>query len=225
MSNINNRDGDCAEVATNYGTLKRNEFLSKDEVNALFAELDEAIPKSCGPGMEPKGIIGNHHDDTFCSVILANTGKNDVENNHHFGTLKEPKNLYEQPQSFGGLTEDQINSLVPKEASPDGKSANQPGVKLDAGKIPVFRGLIEYFPHACMAVAEVSQAGANKYTWKGWIDVPNGKVRYTDALVRHLIKESTEGEIDPDFGLLHAAHLAWSALARLELILLEKKNA
>lgn len=110
------------------------------------------------------------------------------------------------------------------EASPDGKTPNQPGVKLDAGKIPVFRGLIDYFPHACMAVAEVSQRGAEKYTWKGWIDVPEGKVRYTDALVRHLIKESTEGEIDPDFGLLHAAHLAWSSLARLELILLEKKN-
>lgn len=110
------------------------------------------------------------------------------------------------------------------ESSPDGKSPKQLGVKLDAGKIPVFRGLIEYFPNACMAVAEVSQAGANKYEWKGWASVENGKVRYTDALVRHLIKESTEGDIDPDFGLLHAAHLAWSAMARLELILLEKKN-
>lgn len=112
-----------------------------------------------------------------------------------------------------------------KETSPDGKSANQSGVKLDAGKIPVFRGLIDYFPNACMAVAEVSQKGAEKYTWKGWIDVPDGQLRYTDAVGRHLIKECLEGEIDPDFGLLHAAHLAWNAMARLELKLMEKKNA
>jgi hypothetical protein len=32
--------------------------------------------------------------------------------------------------------------------------------------------------------------------------------------------------VDPDSGLLHAAHTAWGALARLELILREKeKNA
>ena len=111
-----------------------------------------------------------------------------------------------------------------EESDPRGVDPHQKGAKLDVGKIPVFRGLIDYFPNACMAVAEVSQHGASKYVWKGWIDVPDGKVRYTDALVRHLIKESIEGEIDPDFGLLHAAHLAWSALARLELILLEKKN-
>lgn len=110
------------------------------------------------------------------------------------------------------------------ELDPSGANPHQKGAKLDAGKVPVFRGLIDYFPNACMAVAEVSQKGAEKYTWKGWIDVPDGKIRYTDALVRHLIKESTEGEIDPDFGLLHAAHLAWGAMARLELILREKKH-
>lgn len=115
-----------------------------------------------------------------------------------------------------------LNKTV--EVSPNGESPKQLGVKLDGNKVPVFRGLINYFPNACMAVAEVSQRGASKYEWDGWKTVPDGKVRYTDALVRHLIKECTDGEVDPDFGLLHAAHLAWSAMARLELILREKKN-
>lgn len=100
-------------------------------------------------------------------------------------------------------------------------------IKLDGGKAPVFRGAIDYFPRAIGAVAGVSAFGANKYAWKGWEGVPDGFNRYSDALVRHLLYEG-EGEVlDPDSGLLHAAHGAWNALARLELLLKEneKENA
>lgn len=111
-----------------------------------------------------------------------------------------------------------------EERDPTGALPGSPGSKLDAGKSPVRRGLLEYFPRACMAVANVSQFGANKYCWKGWETVPEGVDRYGDAGVRHICKAAIEGENDSDSELLHASHEAWNALARLELILREKEG-
>ena len=108
------------------------------------------------------------------------------------------------------------------ETDPTGASPNEPGAKLDSGKAPVLRGVVGYFPRALEAVANVSAFGASKYTWRGWESVPDGVSRYGDAMVRHLTKEAAEGEADRDSGLLHAAHAAWNALARLELLLRER---
>jgi hypothetical protein len=110
------------------------------------------------------------------------------------------------------------------ETDPTGKAPGEPGSKLDAGKSPVFQGLLDYFPKACLAVAEVSEVGAKKYTWRGWESVPNGFARYSDALGRHLVKEAIDGRYDYDTGLLHAAQVAWNAMARLELLLREEKK-
>ena len=110
------------------------------------------------------------------------------------------------------------------EIDPNGKSPHEAGSKLDAGKSPVRRGLLEYFPRACLAVANISEFGAKKYTWGGWQTVPNGVDRYGDAEVRHICKAAIEGETDKESNLLHAAHEAWGALARLELILREKEH-
>ena len=109
------------------------------------------------------------------------------------------------------------------EVDPNGKNPKEPGAKLDAGKSPLYRGLIDYFPRALRAVALVSQAGARKYAWKGWETVPDGIPRYSDALLRHLTDESFEF-YDDDTGQPHAAQTAWNSLARLELILKEKEN-
>lgn len=98
------------------------------------------------------------------------------------------------------------------------------GIKYDGGKAPIYRGAIAYFPRAISAVAEVSALGASKYAWNGWRSVDDGFNRYSDALVRHLGYEA-EGEIlDSDSGLLHAAHAAWNALARLELLIQERQS-
>lgn len=103
--------------------------------------------------------------------------------------------------------------------------ASPPGaVKYDAGKSPIFRGCIGYFPRAISEVAAVSGFGATKYAWAGWRHVDDGLNRYTDAMVRHLAKEAEGEVVDPDSGLLHAAHVAWNALARLELIINQEKN-
>lgn len=97
-------------------------------------------------------------------------------------------------------------------------------VKYDGGKAPIFRGAVSYFPRAIEAVAAISAFGASKYAWKGWENVDDGYNRYSDALVRHLGYEGKGEVLDPDSGLLHAAHAAWNALARLELLIKEREN-
>lgn len=95
--------------------------------------------------------------------------------------------------------------------------STEPGVKHDSEKIRV--GLMTGdFSRALFAVSAVSTFGAKKYTPHGWLTVPEGFDRYTDAMMRHLLMEQSE-PLDHESQLLHAAHVAWNALARLELIL------
>ncbi len=95
-------------------------------------------------------------------------------------------------------------------------------LKYDSAEAPMYRGALWYFPKALNAVAQVSAAGAKKYDWnKGWLAGDDAFARYSDALVRHLGKEAYE-KLDSGpkgTGLLHAAHVAWNALARLEVML------
>ncbi len=107
---------------------------------------------------------------------------------------------------------------LPGESDPNGISAHTPGAKVDAGKIRPSL-VLGGFARALLEVSKVGTKGADKYTDNGWMEVPNGIARYTEALTRHQLKEWTGEAIDPDFGLRHAAHLAWNALARLELML------
>lgn len=125
--------------------------------------------------------------------------------------------------------------LPPKNINVDplGKDQHEPGAKLDLGKSPIFDGVMQYFPRALSAVADLSLWGATRYTWEGWRSVPNGFKRYSNALGRHALKEKTEGLYDLDAKndpkypaeILHATQVAWNALARLELLIeeLEKK--
>lgn len=110
------------------------------------------------------------------------------------------------------------------ERDPHGKDAHEAGAKLDAGKNRL--GLVlSGFSGALCEVGKVGTYGANKYTDNGWLTVPSGVERYTDAMLRHQFAEFAGQQYDGDTELLHAAHLAWNALARLELILREKRRA
>ncbi len=88
-----------------------------------------------------------------------------------------------------------------------------PGAKLDQGKTRPSL-IFSSMPYALMAVAEVGTYGANKYSENGWMEVPNGIARYTDAMYRHLLATSAE---DGESGLPHLAHACWNLLAVLEL--------
>lgn len=113
------------------------------------------------------------------------------------------------------------------EVDPNGIDPKQGGAKLDAGKTPAFQGLINYFPRACAMVSDVSGVGAKKYSWGGWGTVVDGFNRYSNALMRHLFAEGRGEKYDNGpggTGMLHAAQVAWNALARLEMMLREEEK-
>lgn len=117
----------------------------------------------------------------------------------------------------GGISPEYFRKLE-AEKDPNGKNPHEAGAKLDAGKRR--DGLVLLgFSRALAAVSTVGTYGANKYTDNGWMSVPNGVNRYTDALLRHILSEASGELTDKDTGLLHAAHAAWNALARLDLMI------
>ena len=101
-------------------------------------------------------------------------------------------------------------------------SAANVGIKLDQGK-PRASLVVHGFARALLSVSEVATFGAEKYTANGWVSVPNGLERYTDAMYRHLLAEAAGQHCDAESGLVHAAHAAWCALARLELMLRDEE--
>ncbi len=75
------------------------------------------------------------------------------------------------------------------ETDPHGRPAHAPGSKLDTHKTRA--GLaIGGFARALLAVSEVATFGARKYRPHGWVAVPDGAERYTDAMYRHLLAEA-----------------------------------
>ena len=101
--------------------------------------------------------------------------------------------------------------------------STEAGYKADSHKNKlglVFMG----FPRALNQIGLVATFGAHKYTPNGWVKVDNGIERYTDALFRHFLAEAQGEKRDPESNLLHAAHAAWNALARLELMLRQEED-
>jgi hypothetical protein len=80
-------------------------------------------------------------------------------------------------------------------------------------EIPMARGLLDYFPDACAAVANVSFVSTQQHH-------PNESMHWdrdkspdhADCIARHLVERGT---LDTD-GLRHSAKLAWRALALLQ---------
>ena len=85
----------------------------------------------------------------------------------------------------------------------------------DITKIPL-GALILDFAQALQAVAKVKRFGLKKHPANSWKQ--ESVEADTDAMLRHFVAESYEA-IDPESDLLHAAHLAWRALARLQKLL------
>ena len=84
------------------------------------------------------------------------------------------------------------------------------GKKSDSGKTMMSLLMVQ-FGDLNKQVADVLTYGAEKYPkpplHDNWRGVPNGKIRYTDAMYRHLHAYFVEGEkVDPETGLSHLAH-------------------
>lgn len=91
-----------------------------------------------------------------------------------------------------------------------------PGAKDDKGK--PMAGLLLDFSRALQTVVDVGTHGAKKYTRRGWEQVEDAETRYLDAMMRHLLAMVVDPDgLDKDANLPHLAHVAWNALAVLEL--------
>lgn len=90
------------------------------------------------------------------------------------------------------------------------------GIKLDIGK-PRLDLVLGGFSRALYNVGMVGTFGAKKYTDNGWQEVDNGIERYLSAMLRHYFNYKSGNDFDKESNLPHLAHLAWNALAVLEL--------
>src|SRR5690349_23449099 len=80
--------------------------------------------------------------------------------------------------------------------------------------IPLARGLLDYFPDALCAVAELSRIGNEQHNPGEPLHWARDKsTDHADCILRHLIEAGT---VDTD-GMRHSAKLAWRALAQLQL--------
>ena len=96
--------------------------------------------------------------------------------------------------------------------------------KEDRKSIPIYSGVLKYFPLALKEVAKVSLAGNNQHH-KGeplhWDRTKS--TDELDALTRHLIDHASGNLRDTD-GILHIGKVAWRALAYLEKYLENEKT-
>lgn len=94
------------------------------------------------------------------------------------------------------------------------------GIKFDGGKLRLAE-MMQDFRLPLSAVCRVWEFGADKYEKSNWKKVDNAIDRYTNAMLRHLMEEEAK-PFDDESEILHAAHVAWNALARLHFIMYEK---
>jgi len=74
--------------------------------------------------------------------------------------------------------------------------------------------VLDYFPAALAAVAELSRAGNDKHNPGEELHWARGKsMDHADCIIRHLVDR---GKLDPEDGILHDVKVAWRALALLQ---------
>lgn len=79
--------------------------------------------------------------------------------------------------------------------------------------VPIYSGVLMYFPDAIAAVAQCSQVGNDQHNPGKPLHWDRSKSQDEhDALTRHLMEAGT---IDSD-GIRHSAKVAWRALAALQ---------
>lgn len=87
---------------------------------------------------------------------------------------------------------------------------------------PVVSGVLDYFPDAMIAIAEVSFAGNEQHNPGQPLHWNRGKsADEADACGRHLLQRGTRD----DDGMRHSAKMAWRALALLQKEIEEERRA
>jgi hypothetical protein len=110
----------------------------------------------------------------------------------------------------------------PTSAEPSPKSGSHlPTDAASRKRIPLYSGLVKYFPDALVAVASLSYVGNAQHNAGSKLHWDRSKsTDQEDTLLRHLFEAGT---VDCD-GVRHSTKVAWRALALLQLEL-EKSRA
>ena len=92
-------------------------------------------------------------------------------------------------------------------------TSKPPAEALARKHCPVATGVLDYFPDALRAIAEVSYQGNEQHNPGSPLHWDRAKsTDEADALIRHFLQRGTS---DTD-GMLHSAKMAWRALALLQ---------
>lgn len=95
------------------------------------------------------------------------------------------------------------------------KPITMPHDSAERKRVPVYSGLMAYFPDALIAVAKLSQEGNEKHNHGQPLHWSREKsADHADCIARHLLEHGTT---DGPRGQRHSTMLAWRALALLQL--------
>jgi len=111
------------------------------------------------------------------------------------------------------VRERDVQILNALDAPPEPEPTTLPTDSAERKALPLFSGVVRYFPAALAAVAKVSKFGNDKHNGVGSeLRHTRGKsMDHADCILRHLI-DVQERPIDAD-GMPEVAFLAWRALA------------
>lgn len=88
--------------------------------------------------------------------------------------------------------------------------------------LPIYSGVMAYFPAALVYVAKISKIGNDKHNPGEPLHWARGKsADHLDCCARHMLEADTKDE----HGMWHAGMLAWRALANLQLLLEREEGA
>ena len=96
------------------------------------------------------------------------------------------------------------------------------GIKYDTNK-PRLAEMIISFREPLIELCKVYEFGLNKYGKDNFRQLDNGKDRYLNAFIRHMVA-AKDSPIDEESGIRHTAHMAFNALACLLFDLKEDKK-
>ena len=146
-----------------------------------------------------------------CSGCLYEHGDNRIECKQCYQLSEDTRRTYVGYKSSS-------ETIATQESSPHGIPLGAPGCKLSAGK-PKLSFAIDGFPTALKAVAAVGQFGHEEkgYGLDSWKTVPDGEKEYREARYRHQADIAKGEYLDSQSRYPHLFHVAWNALAELEL--------
>lgn len=138
------------------------------------------------------------------------------DNRDYIYKLIEEKNLRKKEAHLGDFGRRGKTIIYNKEV-------NSEGVKTNSLK-PQMSLLFKQFPKALEAIVKCSEYGHSKYkeTDKDYLNytrVDGGSKTYADAGLRHRLEQGN----DLESGLPHQFHVAWNALAELQLWIQENE--